>query len=295
MASTTSNDFELVKPRVADVLTRTARWILPAYALLLLPLFVDRLDPATEPWIDLTSTIALIAWAFAESGQTLGIVTIATALLAILATQPGPSRRSRLVTVTVMIAVSVLVLYGGKLLNDHVVKPAIGVARPDIVQMAEVDVLGMDVDGFYELSKEARSGHLNSIKSDTGFGEIVMRPEVRDHWVKETAFSRPSGHALASMTFATFYLSMALSSLSGWRRWPFYLLVPWAVCVSLSRPILRVHWPADILIGGLAGIVVGAAGYLLTQFLIHRLDPIGEPAFATDARGTRRADPDSSC
>lgn len=272
MAVAASDDGELVQPRVADVSTRTGRWILPAYAVLLLPIFVDRLDPATEPWIDLTGTVALVAWVFAESGQTLGIVTIAAALLATLATQPGPSHRSRFVTVTIMIAVSVLVLYGGKLLNDHVVKPAIGVARPDIVLMADLDVLGMDVDSFYALSQDARSRHLDSIKTDTGFGELVMRPEVRDHWVKETAFSRPSGHALASMTFATFYLSMALSLASGWRRWPFYLLVPWAVCVCLSRPILRVHWPADILIGGFAGIVIGAGGYLLTRFLLQWLE-----------------------
>jgi membrane-associated phospholipid phosphatase len=67
---------------------------------------------------------------------------------------------------------------------------------------------------------------------------------------------------------------LALCSLSGWRRWPFYLLVPWAVCVSLSRLILRVHWPADILIGGIAGILVGAGGYLLTQLLIRMLEPV---------------------
>ncbi|NNE72980.1 MAG: phosphatase PAP2 family protein [Acidimicrobiales bacterium] len=252
---------------------------MPAYALLLLPIFVDHLDPATEPRIDLTGTIALVAWVFAESGQTFGIVAIAGALLVVVATQPGQSRRGRFGKVAVMIAVSILVLYGGKLLNDHVVKPAIGVARPNIVQMADLEVLGMEADSFYELTGEARSEHLESIKTETGFGELMMRPEVRDHWVKETAFSRPSGHALAAMTFATFYLSMALSSLAGWRRWLFHLLVPWAVFVSLSRPILRVHWPADILIGGLVGIVVGAGGYLLTQLLLQRL---GVSARATE-------------
>ena len=199
-------------------------------------------------------------------------MAIAAVLLVALATQPGPSRRSRLVTITVMIAVSVLVLYGGKLLNDHVVKPAIGVARPNIVQMAELDVLGMEVDSFYELTMEGRSEHLDAIKNETGFGELIMRSEVRDHWVKETAFSRPSGHALASMTFAMFYLSTALSFVSGWRRWPFYLLVPWAVCVALSRLILQVHSPADILIGGFAGIVIGTGGYLLARFLLQRLE-----------------------
>jgi membrane-associated phospholipid phosphatase len=257
--------------------------MVPAYALLLLPFLIDRLDPASEPWIDLTGTIALIAWAFAESGQTLGIVAIATALLTVLITRPGPSRRTRLVEAGVVIAVSIFVLYGGKLLNDGGVKPAVGVARPNIVLLAEQDVLGMDVDSFYALSEEERSAHLDRIKGEDGFGEIVMRPEVRDHWVKETAFSRPSGHALASMTFATLYLSIGLSLLSGWRRWTFHLLVPWAVCVSLSRPILRVHWRTDILIGGLAGILVGAAGYVLIEFLL-RTAAHGQPSTEATSR-----------
>ena len=54
-------------------------------------------------------------------------------------------------------------------------------------------------------------------------------------------------------------LLTALAWLTGPRRLLFLLLAPWAAIVSLSRPILRVHWPADILIGGFAGIVVGSA------------------------------------
>lgn len=172
-----------------------------------------------------------------------------------------------------MTVVSLLTLYGGKLLNDGVVKPSVGVARPDIVALSDDGVLGMDVDAFYDLSESDRSAHLDRIKSETGFGAIVMRPEVRKHWVKETAFARPSGHSLASMTFATLYVSIVFASLSGWRRWPFRLLVPWAVCVCLSRAVLQVHWPADILLGGLAGIAVGVAGFVLAQTLVRRLEP----------------------
>jgi phosphatidylglycerophosphatase B len=256
-----------------EVLIKTARWILPAYSLLLLLLLVvDRFDPGVQPNFDLTGPTVLIAWVFAESGQTFGIVSMATVLVLFLVTRPGLSSGHRLAELGVMVAVSLLVLYGGKLLNDHVVKPAIGVARPNIIQLSDSDLLGMDVETFYEMSPASRSDYLDSIKNETGFGELAMRPEVRDHWVKETAFARPSGHSLASMTFATFYLSMALSSLlPGWRRWPFYLLVPWAVCVCLSRAILSVHWPVDIVLGGLAGIVVGAAAFLLTQFLLRSL------------------------
>ena len=258
---------------VVNILAHTGRWIAPAYALLFLTTVVDRLDPGVEPNFDLTGVLPLVAWLFAESGQTLGIVAIAALLLVVLITRPGPSGRTRAIEAVVVILVSLLTLYGGKLLNDHVVKPAVGVARPNIVQLEELGILGMDADSFYEMSKSSRSEYLDTIKTDTGFGEIEMRPEVRDHWVKETAHSRPSGHSLASMTFATLYVSIALASLSGWRRWAFLLLVPWAVCVCLSRGVLQVHWPADILIGGLAGIVVGVCGFLMVQAVLRWFEP----------------------
>jgi phosphatidylglycerophosphatase B len=273
MASRSTTGFDRSGVRPGDVLIETARWIVPAYALLLLLLLVfDRFDPGVEPTFDLTGTTVLIAWVFAESGQTFGVVGIATVLLLIMVTRSGPSRRSRLLEMAVMIVVSLLVLYGGKLLNDHVVKPAIGVARPNIVQLSELDLLGMDVDDFYDMSETRRSDHLESIKTETGFGQLIMRPEVRDHWVKEIAFARPSGHSLAALTFATFYLSMALSLLTGWRRWSFHLLVPWALCVCLSRAILGVHWRADIVLGGLIGIVLGGGAFLLTHRLLRRFD-----------------------
>lgn len=278
-----------------DVLSRTALWILPAYALLLVTV-VDGLDPAAEPRIDLTGAVALVAWVFAESGQTLGITIMAAALIVVMVTRSGPSGRRRFVEAAVMIVVSLVVLYGGKLLNDGVVKPAIGVPRPNIVELSDLDLLGMDVDRFYEMSVPERSEHLASITSPTGFGDLAMRSEVRDHWVEETAYARPSGHSLASMTFATFYVSMSLALLSGRRRWPFYLLVPWAVCVCLSRAVLRVHWPADILLGGLAGIVVGGVGFLVAQFLLVQFLPGRLGLFSvTDPRGTRPVGRDGRC
>lgn len=279
-----------------EVLARVARWMVPAVALLFLPFVVDVLDPSSEPWIDLTGAVALVAWLFAESGQTFGIVAIAGALLAVLVTRPGPTVRERAVEGAVVIVVSIVALYGGKLLNDHVVKPAVGVARPDVVLLADAGELGMEVDEFYAMPEDDRSAYLDAIKGEDGFGTIELRPEVRDHWVKETAFARPSGHALASMTFATYYVAIAIAWLSGWRRRTFLLLVPWAVLVSLSRPVLRVHWPADIVLGGLAGLAIGAGAFLLTSVLVERRWAGPDvPDVATGPRDGRPADPGSPC
>ena len=251
------------------VLRQTAQLIAPAYAVLWFS-FVDPLHPAADPSVDLDSDLALAAWALAESGQTRGVTVMTMVLIVVLVARPGPSARRRTVEFAVLACVSLIALYGGKLANDHLVKPAIGVARPNIVELSERDLLGMDVHAFYELPEAERSEHLASISSGSGFGAITMSPEVRDHWVKETAFARPSGHSLAAMTLATYYVALAMTALAGWRRVLFVLLVPWATAVCLSRAVLRVHWPLDIVIGGFAGIVLGAAAYVTTCALLDR-------------------------
>jgi len=68
------------------------------------------------------------------------------------------------------------------------------------------------------------------------------------------SFSMPSGHAFSSFAFATplAYLTRQYVS-KAWRRYPLVL----ALMIALSRPYLGVHYPTDILAGGLMGSAIG--------------------------------------
>lgn len=60
-------------------------------------------------------------------------------------------------------------------------------------------------------------------------------------------FSFPSGHAAAAMSIAVAY-SFAFPSLAT-------VLVPLAILVGMSRVVLGVHYPGDVLIGQLIAII----------------------------------------
>ena len=64
---------------------------------------------------------------------------------------------------------------------------------------------------------------------------------------------------------------LASTLLTSKRRWLFYALLPWAVAVCYSRPILRVHTPLDITVGSLQGLILGFIAWLIVRSLLTRL------------------------
>ena len=256
------------------VLRRLPRIMLPAVALPALTYFVPGLNPFKLPHLDLTGPLAVAAYWIAESGGTLGTPLIGLALTALLVSRSGLPGKQRAVEAFVIVLAVAALLGGGAYLNEHVVKPSFAVHRPNIIELAqtppESPALKMSAETFYALpDKAARSEYLKEILTP----EVPLHERVRGHWIAETGYSFPSGHSFSAMMFATFFLAMGLSHFSGKRLWVFYLLALWAVAVCFSRPILRVHSPTDVCIGGLEGIVAGIVAFLLVRSVLAVLVP----------------------
>ena len=164
-------------------------------------------------------------------------------------------------------------------------------------------ILGMTADAFYDLPVAERRAHLCTV---SGYDELEpsshhcrssasetpdsaasrrycfeeyadetlhLHPRVCRHWISTTGgFSFPSGHAYSALFLATFFLGLALGYLSGWRlRFIQFLVVPWTILVAYSRPILRVHSPLDITVGGLLGVAFGVAAFVMVRAVLKRV------------------------
>jgi undecaprenyl-diphosphatase len=92
------------------------------------------------------------------------------------------------------------------------------------------------------------------------------RPTLEPHLVIVQTSSFPSGHAASSMIFYL-TLALALAPRTRWRRIAALLAVILSLSVGISRVMLGVHWPSDV-IGGWS---FGALWVLLTLRRAQRL------------------------
>lgn len=84
-------------------------------------------------------------------------------------------------------------------------------------------------------------------------------------------FGFASSHAANVFALSTF-LWLDLRSFYRWIGW----LFAWALLVSYSRVYLGVHYPGDITIGAMVGIVTGCSVYWLYQYSTTKLPKLGK-------------------
>jgi undecaprenyl-diphosphatase len=88
----------------------------------------------------------------------------------------------------------------------------------------------------------------------------VPRPEAIHFVTCDVGYSMPSGHSLISFASAT-YLSPKAGKFKP-------LVWIFAITVSLSRIVIGVHFPSDVLVGALIGCAIGFVWLYVEKMLI---------------------------
>ena len=252
---------------------RTAvRRSLPALALaaLSLPLswFLPRMNLAARPMV-------LVSW-WTTTASLWGAVALALALVSVLASG-SDGWRCRGKEALIHVVVLAVLLGGAAWANEHLLKPALGAYRPQVVRLAELDVLGMPPERFYEsMERQERRAHLQEILEHPDFDAVTLSPPVRNHWIRGTGYSLPSGHALTAMCLATYFLVMGIRFAGRRWMWLFYLLPIWAVSVGWSRVLLEVHSSWDVVWGGVLGGLLGGMAIAASSMFLRDGAPGGQ-------------------
>lgn len=246
-----------------------ARAALRRFALVIAIAYLGVLSSAALPEVPLDGYLAVLAVRISDSGSWQQLPLLATVMVLVVVSRPGLDMRRRALEGAAIIAVLLVILAGNAELNESVIKPAFAIPRPNLTTLADQGALGLGVDDFYALGdKQARRDYLGPRLAE--LAEPRLAPIVREHWIIETGYSFPSGHATASMTFASLMLAIGLRWTSGWRRVLTMLVPLWAVAVALARPLLRVHTNIDVSFGAAVGIGLGVIGFAILHAALGR-------------------------
>jgi len=258
---------------IEQVLLRAAVPAIVTWSFIPLTFMLPTVDSTRSPYFDLTQTFSQLAYWLSQSGGKLGVPIVAVMMLMLLVTREGITSQRRWKESSVVVLIAVFCAGGGAALNENIVKAQLKIPRPNIIWLAGDNgsgPLGMTPDDFYASGdKEARRKPLAKVLRSVPV-PVALSSSIEAHWIEETGYSLPSGHSFSAMFFATFFLTMAATYLTTKRLWMFYALLPWALAVCYSRPILRVHTPTDITLGGLQGLALGLVAWAIARTLIRR-------------------------
>jgi len=210
--------------------------------------------------VPLDGRLARVLCGLTETGGVRLVPVVLLAALAIWVTDRGTERPRRRRESLAMLGLVAVALPSAALLNEYVLKRLVAEPRPSLLRMMEAGFIP-DPSAFDRLDEDGRREFLTSRLGGEAMPEaaaaLSVSPVVLQHWIHQTGYTFPSGHALNAFLVAVLFLGGALANPTPRRRGLAGALLGWAVAIALTRVLLLVHRPVDVTAGALLGAVLG--------------------------------------
>lgn len=168
-----------------------------------------------------------------------------------------------------LIIVGVIVLVGLEI--KSLIKRLTLEPRPYMLWLAEIaEPIKLNLTDYYSITEKSRKQEL--------LVEIIHQPVfesqhipnwLMSHWVKDSEYSFPSGHTFFASLFALLGVGLLVKQ-AGIGRIIAFGLVIWALLVMLSRLILGMHRPVDLMGGTLIALLCALIGiYMINKFILQ--------------------------
>jgi phosphatidylglycerophosphatase B len=152
-------------------------------------------------------------------------------------------------------------------MNEHVVKPALQVARPSHQYIITQSKSAARLDSLYTLSETDRRAFFKQLIDADTISYKNSDQRILNHWIEEAGYSFPSGHSFNAFLLAGI-LAFCIYHLASRRfRWLYVVPFAWAVMVAVSRVAIGAHTALDVSIGSAMGLLIS---HTLLYFTVTR-------------------------
>ncbi|MCT8861581.1 phosphatase PAP2 family protein [Shewanella xiamenensis] len=214
------------------------------------------------PLLDLQSPLArALYWLTTTGTAPYGVATVLVVLALAYCYMP------KALFINLFLAISLSQVLS--LSTSHALKSFFKEPRPNLVYLSEQalpDDAQLTPQTFYQLAKPERSQAISEALTElqTRTSAVKLSPKIHQHWEDEIGYSFPSGHTIFAVTLvltASYYLLLA-----GLPLFTSALLV-WGLLMGLSRMLLGMHWPQDVLFSTLLAAIISS----LSIFLVSKM------------------------
>ncbi|MFB2865087.1 phosphatase PAP2 family protein [Aeromonas sp. MdU4] len=222
-------------------------------ALLILPLLLLALLP-WQPFLTGSLQAGWLWWSYALS-RMVDIPGIAVSGVLLLLLTHYKLRLN--VTSLIALGCALAALLASDWVLKSLIKHLTEEPRPYLLWL-ESQALIPAIKTFYANTAEVRSEQVHAAS------QLLALPEwLGNHWQHEVNYAFPSGHSIAAISLAQFFglIWLARAPAGVW------LLPLCALGVGLSRMVIGMHWPTDVLASAILGSITAL---LAARWWLHR-------------------------